>query len=137
MISSINKRNGNLKQKDMKRGKWVGKMIIMGLLFIAFLMVLIAGTQSLWNWLVPGLFGGPMLTFWQMAGLLLLTKIILWPLGGRHSRGYYGGPWKYYWKEKWANMSPAEREKLKQKMKEKWCYRESSASADEPGTSNG
>jgi hypothetical protein len=121
----------------MKRGMWVGKLIMMGLLFVALLLVFVAGTQYLWNWLVPELFGGPALTFWQMAGLLLLTKLLLWPVGGRHGRGYQGGPWKYYWKEKWANMSPEERERLRQKMKEKWCYREPSGSASESGTSNG
>jgi len=110
---------------DMKKGMWVGKILLGIVLFVAFIYVLIGGTQYLWNWLVPALFAGPVITFWQTAGLLLLSKIILWPIGRSRCAGsHQNGPWKYYWKEKWHNMSPDEREKLKQKMKEKWCYKE-------------
>jgi hypothetical protein len=33
--------------------------------------------MSLWNSLIPLLFHGPVLTFWQTAGLFLLSKILL------------------------------------------------------------
>jgi hypothetical protein len=53
-----------------------------GLKFLAFvalglLAVFLIGyiTMSLWNWLVPVLFNGPFITFWQALGLLLLSKI--------------------------------------------------------------
>lgn len=109
----------------MKKGMWVGKILLGILLFTGFVYLVIAGTQYLWNWLVPALFAGPLITFWQTAGLLLLSKIILWPIGkGRSCHSQHRGPWKFYWKEKWANMTPEERERLKQKMKEKWCYKE-------------
>lgn len=109
----------------MKKGMWVGKILLGVLLFIAFVYIMIAGTQYLWNWLVPSLFAGPIITFWQTAGLLLLSKILLWPIGKSRCHGnQHGGPWKYYWKEKWTNMTPEEKDRIKQKMKEKWCYKE-------------
>jgi hypothetical protein len=109
----------------MKKGMWAGKIAFGIAAVIGFIYLLIAGTQYLWNWLVPSLFNGPVLTFWQTAGLLLLSKILLWPLGkGRCSGGQQGGHWKYYWKEKLHNMTPEERDRIKQKMKEKWCYKE-------------
>lgn len=31
----------------------------------------------LWNWLVPELFNGPTITFWQSAGLFVLSNILI------------------------------------------------------------
>lgn len=122
----------------MKRGMWVGKVLIGTLVAIIAVYGFIIGTQYLWNWLVPELFSGPVISFWQTAGLLLLSKIILWPFGKCHCHGgNHGGPWKYYWKEKWTSMSPDERERIKQKMKEKWCYKEAPVSDTHSGSANG
>ena len=48
-----------------------------GILGIAFVILVVFGVQALWNWLVPELFHGPVITFWQTAGLFLLSKILL------------------------------------------------------------
>ena len=34
------------------------------------------GVMSLWNWLVPALFGGRLITFWQALGLLVLSHYL-------------------------------------------------------------
>ena len=39
----------------------------------------------LWNWLVPELFNGPVLEYWQTLGLLILSKILFSGIGGSHS----------------------------------------------------
>jgi hypothetical protein len=39
--------------------------------------------MTLWNWLVPTLFGGPGMNFAQALGLLLLTRLLLGRLRGR------------------------------------------------------
>jgi hypothetical protein len=122
----------------MKKGMWVGKIVMGIVAFFAFVFLLITGTQYLWNWLVPSLFAGPVITFGQTAGLLLLSKILLWPVSkGRCYGSHQGGPWKYYWKEKWSNMSQEERDRIKQKMKEKWCYKEPTESSQNSAGSNG
>ena len=36
----------------------------------------------LWNWLVPELFNGPVLGYWQTLGLLVLSKILFSGIGG-------------------------------------------------------
>lgn len=102
------------------------KFTAIGILFAALAVVLLGVftylTQMLWNWIVPALFAGPVITFWQMLGLLVLTKILLWPLGGgrgqwrNHRRGM-----GRHWAARWESMSPEDRERLKEKMKEKWC----------------
>lgn len=110
---------GNDKMKRM------AKYTALGILFAAVMVAvlgLVAGvTQYLWNWLVPDLFSGPVITFWQAAGLLILSKILLWPIGRGGRWGHrHGGPGPY-WSARWKSMTPEQRERLKARMREKWC----------------
>ena len=99
----------------MKRGSWILKMVLLGVVALGALGLV---TQLLWNWLVPILFGGPIITIWQAFGLLILSKILLLPFGKR-SGGHYRGYWKPQWREKWNNMTEEEKVQFRQKMKEK------------------
>jgi hypothetical protein len=66
--------------------------------------------MHLWNWLLPGLFGWPMITFWQGLGLLVLCRILFGGFGGRsHHRGFRRGM-----ADRWERMTPEEREKFRQ-----------------------
>ncbi|MBX2970256.1 MAG: hypothetical protein KF803_12875 [Cyclobacteriaceae bacterium] len=106
----------------MNKGVWIGKIIIMAIVVVAIVFGVVMGTMYLWNMLIPELFNGPVLNFWQTLGLLALSKIFLWTFGCRHrSHRHGGGHVKQHWKERWANMDEAERERFKQKMKDKWC----------------
>jgi hypothetical protein len=89
----------------------VPKFLLMGTLFVA-----VAGfvVMSLWNGLMPAIFGLQSIGFWQAVGLLILSKILF---GG--FRG--GGPgqhmkWRRGLSEKWEGMAPDEREKFRQGM---------------------
>lgn len=62
--------------------------LIMGAAAIVLFTVV---TMLLWNWLVPVLFSGPIISFWQAAGLLVLSKILF---------GGFGGGGKSKWKKK-------------------------------------
>ena len=42
---------------------------------LAFLLGFVV--QALWNWLLPGIFGFPEITYWQAWGLLILAHILL------------------------------------------------------------
>jgi hypothetical protein len=107
----------------MNKGWWIVKCSL-----AALVALLVVGevTKLLWNWLIPTLFNGPVITYWQALGLLGLSKILTW---GFTRRSYYGGfghqPQTPYWKqrfqEKFQTLNPTEREAFKQKMKEKWC----------------
>ncbi len=115
------------------------KLSAIGLFFAALALFLLAGfiylTQALWNGLVPDLFGGPAITYWQTLGLLVLAKIVLWPLGG--GRGHWnhrrGGPGRF-WAARWESMSPDDRARFKEKMKDKWCRPHSVATSAETTT---
>lgn len=95
-------------------GRWIRRGVKIAVL------VLIVGTamsfviMSLWNWLMPVLFGLHRIGFWQALGLLVLAKILF---GG--FRGPRGGHmhWKGRMMERWAQMTPEEREKFKEGMK--------------------
>ena len=56
------------------------KIVLAGLAFIvlgAFVALLLAlPTMWLWNGLLPGLFGLPVITFWQSLGLCLLARFL-------------------------------------------------------------
>lgn len=89
---------------------------------IVFLLVVGMVTMLLWNWLVPALFHGPEIRFVEALGLLLLSKILLsgWR-GGRCGHGPGMPPWKQRYYDKWSSMTPEERERFKNRMREKWC----------------
>jgi|SRR3972149_5149300 len=97
---------------------WLYKIGKVLLIAVAAVLVLGFGVMFLWNALIPDLFNGPTLTFWQAAGLLVLSHVLLkgW------SHGYYGSRhshWKRRFEEKLAAMTPEERQKFKQEWKDR------------------
>ncbi len=127
-------------------GKKIGKGIGIAALAICGIFVMSFLTMWLWNALIPQLFHGPTLDYWQTLGLLVLAKIFF---GGGHRGGHRGwkrrhrrngrcapnacgsnaccpngwgsddkkaGLWDWMMFERYSNMSPEEREK----MKEEW-----------------
>jgi hypothetical protein len=92
--------------KTLKVLKYIG----FGILGIAFVFLAIYVTMSLWNWLIPSLFHGPVLTFWQTAGLFLLSKILLTGVApGGHSRKYKRD-WHHRYNEKYKGCCGEERD---------------------------
>ena len=51
------------------------------LLGLVAILIVILGypLMLLWNWLIPELFGLPLITFWQAIGLNLLSTILFRP----------------------------------------------------------
>jgi hypothetical protein len=86
--------------KNLRFLKYVG----FGILGLAFVVLAIFVTMNLWNWLIPVLFHGPVLTFWQTAGLFLLSKILLTGVapGRRHPR-YYRKDWHQKYGDKFRS----------------------------------
>ncbi|MEW6467616.1 MAG: hypothetical protein AB1458_01760 [Bacteroidota bacterium] len=104
----------------MKPKYFVIKCIGAGFLVLLAAAVFGWVVMLLWNWLVPDLFNGPVIGFWQAAGLLVLCKLLF---GGMRFKGSgrWGrqGYWKQRFEEKFAHLSPEEREKLKQEFASK------------------
>ena len=49
------------------------KYVGFGILGVGLIIGVIFGVQALWNWLIPELFNGPVLTYWQTLGLFFLS----------------------------------------------------------------
>ncbi len=96
------------------KGRWIFK----GVKFVLFVLLAVTALSfvimSLWNWLMPGLFGLHQIGFWQALGLLLLSKILF---GGFRGRGGPQMHWRGRMMERWEHMTPEEREKFREGMK--------------------
>jgi len=108
----------------MKKVFYRGRFIFVPLAAAAFLSLVSFAVMTLWNCLIPGIFGFSVITFWQAMGLFILCKLLFgFGRGGGRGCGPCGGgraPWmRWKMKERLANMSPEEREAFKQKMKER------------------
>jgi hypothetical protein len=96
--------------------------IYKGLKIILFVIVAAAVlgfvTMELWNALLPQIFGWTRISFWQGLGLIILSRILF---GGFHRHSGHRGQWdrrmKYRMKERWASMSPEERDKFRKGMR--------------------
>ena len=117
----------------MKRGWKIIGCVILGALFVIAITYV---TMLLWNWLVPVLFNGPVIHYWQAFGLLVLSKILFSGKGGwgNHYRGCDSHR-AHAWKNKLSSMTPEEREAFKKKLKDKWCSYDRS-SEDQSGGAN-
>src|SRR6516165_4988352 len=90
------------------------KVIELIIKVVIFLTVAVVGFGEavfhLWNWLMPGLFHLPVISFWQAVGLLGLSWLLFGGWRGFGMRGHRGGPWRHRLLERWVEMTPEERE---------------------------
>ena len=93
------------------------KFPLLALLFVAVLVGFGFVVMGLWNWLMPGLFGLKLISYWQAMGLLVLSKILFG--GFRGSRGKNGYRLQGA-RERWRQRTPEEREKFRQDLRACW-----------------
>lgn len=98
--------------------KWIPVAIAGALVFVALGGAVVMG---LWNWLLPPLFGWHRIGFWQALGLLVLCRILFGGWGGgpggrarARARGRAA--------EHWEAMTPEERERMRQGMRDKFGF---------------
>jgi hypothetical protein len=95
-------------------------MLGFALLALLLIGVVSAIVMLLWNALVPQLFGGRAIEFWQAAGLLVLARILF---GGFRGHGGWHWGWRHRMHERWARMTPEEREKFREGMRTRCGWR--------------
>jgi hypothetical protein len=93
----------------MRHGRRVRKMLVLLPIGILAIALFGYGVMSLWNWLVPELFGGKLITFWQALGMLALSRILV---------GGFSRPRVVH---KWEQLTPEEREKFRSAMMKRRC----------------
>lgn len=94
---------------------FIGKCFLFAALGVALAVGLSFVVMYLWNWLIPSLFGGPVVDVWKAGGLLVLSKILFSGFG-KGCKSCKSNK-AHYWKDKLSNLSPEEKEKLKNKWK--------------------
>ena len=92
---------------------WIAPLAIMGIL--AFIFIVGTIVMHLWNWLLPELFGWSRIGFWQTLGLLALCRILF--SGGFHCSKRSN--FRRRMEECYEYITPEERERFKQWMRER------------------
>jgi len=106
-----------------KKLLWIAPAAIVGVLFFIYVGGEIV--MHLWNWLLPPLFAWRPITFWQALGILLLCRILFGGCGWRHSgrsnfRRRMADRMADRMAERSENMTPEERERFLQRVRERW-----------------
>jgi Ca2+/H+ antiporter, TMEM165/GDT1 family len=96
------------------RRYWMGRGLRFLALGAAAVAVFGVVVMTLWNGLMPDLFGWRPIGFWQALGLLILTRLLF--------GGFRGGPgrhlrWRHRLRERWEQMTPEERERFREGMR--------------------
>ena len=93
---------------------WFKKGLMFVTFFIAAGLAFGAIVMALWNAILPAVTGVKQISFLQALGILLLSKILFGGFGRRGS--WQGGRrqhWKYNLQDRWAGMTPEEKDKFK------------------------
>jgi len=85
-------------------------LVVGGIALVSYIVML------LWNALMPDIFHLGVISFWQAAGLLALSKIFF-GFGPKGGRG--GAPWMRHKMERFKNMSPEEQQQFREQMRER------------------
>ena len=110
----------------LKRLMWITPVALLGMVLFAFIGGEIV--MHLWNWLLPPLFGWRELSFWQALGILALCRILFGGFGmhgsGRPNRrrgvsDRMSERVSERLADRWGQMTPEERERLRQGMRER------------------
>jgi hypothetical protein len=119
----------------MKKKRNVQIIKVISIFLISFLGLSLL-LMLLWNSLVPAIFNGPGLTYFQSLGLLLLVRIL--SFGFRpwaYPSHYRGGYWQKKFEDQLAAMPPEQRERIRNlcasKCRSRWDMKQKTATAAE------
>ena len=119
----------------LKKMIWIAPLAILGML--AFVTIGGEIVMQLWNWLLPLLFGFRPITFWQALGILVLCRILFGGFG-LHGSGRSGVRRRVVDRladrmgDRWDAMTPEERERFRQRMRERCGFDPSTSESKEP-----
>ena len=104
----------------MRSNRKILKLARLAVIVLPLFALFIYLVMRLWNGLVPDLFGLHPVTYWQMVGILVLSKILFGGFfcGSSSGTSMYSGRRMM---ERWEQMSPEEREKFRQGLRDHWC----------------
>jgi hypothetical protein len=118
----------------MRRGFWIARGVKIVVMIAIVLAVVGFVVMSLWNWLVPMLFHGPMLGYWEALGLLVLARLLVGGVRHGHGRGRWGHSW-HHARARWERMTPEERERFRHRFRG-GCFGREGPEAEKNGSSS-
>ncbi len=90
----------------------VARAVAIAAAVVVFIGVFGWAVMQLWNYVVPPLFHGPAVGYWQALALLVLSRVLF---GGL--RGLRGSHWRgHAWRERWESLTPEERARLRERV---------------------
>jgi Ca2+/H+ antiporter, TMEM165/GDT1 family len=103
---------------NLKRARkkfWIKRAIFFPIALAAGLIIFGSVVMYLWNAVLPGVLGVHTITFLQAIGILILSKILFGGFPNR--RGHRGFDiHRKELREKWMNLSPEEKERMREKL---------------------
>lgn len=111
-----------------ERGKnyWLKRAIFIPVAIAAGVFIFGSLVMLLWNGILVPVLGLGTVTFWQALGILILAKILFGGFHGRHGNGRFYAHRKAM-REKWMNMTPEEKEKMKKEWQDRWGCKDTQA----------
>lgn len=94
------------------------KGFILFLIFIPGILLFGLFVKLLWNAVLPAVLHVSPVSFAQALGILILSRILFGGLNKRH----WGGRWRNEMRERFASMTPEERERFRSEWKDR-CTR--------------
>lgn len=117
--------------------RWKKLILIAPFAIVGLLLFVAAGGAAvmlLWNWLLPALFGWPVLSFWQALGILALCRILFG--GSGPSGGSMRSNMRRRLDERCERMTPEERERFRHGMRARWGFGPSAGEGKEGGANS-
>jgi hypothetical protein len=125
--------NGRGNMEAHMNRNWKKPIFLAPLAILAMVLFTYIGGEivmHLWNWLLPLLFGFRQVNFWEALGVLLLSRILFGGgLGGHYSRR---SGWRRHMDERFEHMTPEERERFRQRMRERFGFGPSPTEPHQP-----
>jgi Ca2+/H+ antiporter, TMEM165/GDT1 family len=106
-------------EEKMENASSIKKVFIV--IFFAGLMVVLVGVaMMIWNAILPEVIGVTEVNYWQMLGILFLSKLLF----GGNKFGSKNNKHKHKksreWREKFKNMTDEEKETFKSEWRSRW-----------------
>jgi hypothetical protein len=119
------------------RTRWIIRIVRVIAIVLVIAAVVGFIVMELWNAMIPELFHGPVLGYWQAVGLLLLSRLLLFagPRGG--PGGWRRNRWRRQWQNRMANMSPEERARYREEWGRECGWRPGDSGSEEEGMAPG
>src|SRR6266851_3171377 len=119
------------KHEELDMTRTLKLILIAPLAILGILLFIAIGGEivlQLWNWLLPPLFGWRQITFWQALGILVLCRVLF---GGLGSHGSGRSNFRRRMEERCAHMTPEERDRFRQRMRERFGFGPSTGESKE------